>query len=90
MLNGRERDADLTETRRTNSLCLVPIGKWPICPISALSSKFYPRNINHMPAVKFFARLDLDQIFLFLDEHYLLTDSWLALLLTDAALNFHL
>jgi hypothetical protein len=24
-----------------------------------------------MPAVKFFARLDLDQICLFLDEHYL-------------------
>jgi hypothetical protein len=33
-----------------------------------LRSKFYPRNINHMPAAKFFARLDLDPICLFLDE----------------------
>jgi hypothetical protein len=34
-----------------------------------LREKFNPRNINHMPAVKFFARLDLDQICLFLDAH---------------------
>jgi hypothetical protein len=34
-----------------------------------LREKFYPRNINHMPAVKFFARLDLDQIDLFMDGH---------------------
>ncbi|VTR64098.1 conserved hypothetical protein [Desulfosarcina cetonica] len=47
----------------------MPIQKWPICPISVFREKFYPRNINYMPAVKFFARLDLDQIFLFLDEH---------------------
>ena len=52
---------------------LVPIHKWPICPISALPEKFNPRNINHMPAVKFFARLDLDQICLFLDGHSLAT-----------------
>lgn len=32
--------------------------------------KFYPRNINHMPPVKFFGRLDLDQNPSFLDEHY--------------------
>jgi hypothetical protein len=38
---------------------LVPIQKWPICPISALPEKFYPRNINHMSLVKFFGRLDL-------------------------------
>ncbi len=48
---------------------LAPIHKWPIFPISALCEKFYPRNINHMPAAKFFARLDLDQIYLFLDGH---------------------
>jgi hypothetical protein len=48
---------------------LVPIQKWLICPISALHEKFNPRNINHMPAVKFSARLDLDQIILFLDGH---------------------
>jgi hypothetical protein len=53
---------------------LVPIQKWPICPISALHEKFNPRNINHMPAVKFFARLDLEQICLFLDGHDLLID----------------
>ncbi|MEJ2660169.1 MAG: hypothetical protein P8Z73_05550, partial [Desulfobacteraceae bacterium] len=41
------------------------------CPISALHEKFNPRNINHMPAVKFSARLDLDQIILFLDGHKL-------------------
>ena len=32
---------------------LVPIHKWPICPISALREKFNPRNINHMPVVNF-------------------------------------
>jgi predicted CXXCH cytochrome family protein len=40
----------------------VPFQKWPICPISALREKFNPRNITHMPPVKFFARLDLEQI----------------------------
>jgi hypothetical protein len=49
----------------------VSIHKWPICPISALREKFNPRNINHMPAVKFFVRLDLEQICLFLDGHVL-------------------
>jgi hypothetical protein len=48
---------------------LVTIHKWPICSISALFSKFIPRNINHMPADEFYARLDLNQICLFLDEH---------------------
>ncbi len=38
---------------------LVPIHKWPICPLSVLHEKFNPRNINHMPAVKFFVRLIL-------------------------------
>jgi hypothetical protein len=50
----------------TAGIYLVPIHKWLICPISdsitGLCEKFYPRNINHMPAVKFFACLDLDQI----------------------------
>ncbi len=46
----------------------MPIQKWPICTTSMFREKFYPRNINHMPAVKI-ARLDLDQIFLFLDGH---------------------
>jgi hypothetical protein len=30
-----------------------------------LHEKFDPRNINHMPAVKFSMRLDLEQICLF-------------------------
>jgi hypothetical protein len=34
-----------------------------------LHEKFNPRNINHMPPVKFFVRLDLNQICLFLDGH---------------------
>jgi hypothetical protein len=50
---------------------LVPIQKWLICPLSALREKFNPRNINQMPVVKFFVRLDLDKIILFLDGHYL-------------------
>jgi len=33
--------------------------------------KFYPRNINYMSVVKFFARLDLNQICLSVDGHYL-------------------
>jgi len=33
-----------------------------------LQDQVYPRNIKHMPAVKFLASLDLDQIILFLDE----------------------
>jgi hypothetical protein len=46
-----------------------------------LREKFNPRNINHMPvedpepligAVKFFVRLDLNQICLFLDGHLLI------------------
>jgi hypothetical protein len=31
----------------------------PFFPNSLLLSKFYPRNINHMPVVKFIERLDL-------------------------------
>jgi hypothetical protein len=53
----------------------LSIHKWPICLITALCSKFYPRNINYMPAVKpelkLVACLDLNPICLFLDEHYL-------------------
>jgi hypothetical protein len=52
---------------------LVPIHKWLICPISALHEKFNPRNISHMPAVKFSGRLDLEQIILFVDGHELIS-----------------
>jgi len=47
----------------------VSVHKRPIGPISALREKFNPRNIDHMPAVKFFVRLDLDPIRLFVDGH---------------------
>jgi nitric oxide reductase NorD protein len=51
-----------------------------------LREKFNPRNINHMPAVKFFARLDLDQICLFMDGHYQAPDKRL-LLMTETNLS---
>jgi hypothetical protein len=47
----------------------VFIHKWLFRPISASGSKFYPRNINYMPVVKFFACLDLNQNSSFLDGH---------------------
>ena len=43
----------------------------PFFPNSALCSKNYPRNINHMPVVIFVACLDLEQKSLFMDGHYL-------------------
>ncbi len=30
-------------------------------PISSLYEKFYPRNINYIPVVKFFVCLDIEQ-----------------------------
>jgi hypothetical protein len=42
-------------------LFLGCLEKLSFCPISALFKKFYPRNINYMPAVNFFSRLDLEQ-----------------------------
>jgi hypothetical protein len=39
----------------------VSIHKWSFCPISALCEKNNPRNITHMPAVIFFACLNLEQ-----------------------------
>ncbi|HSQ83185.1 MAG TPA: hypothetical protein VLM43_00560, partial [Desulfobacterales bacterium] len=50
---------------------LVSIHKCSFCPIPALCSKNNPWNINHMPAVIFFACLDFEQKSSFLDEHYL-------------------
>jgi len=50
---------------------LVPIQKRSFRPISALCSKFYPRNIMYMPAVKFFACLELERKSTILDGHYL-------------------
>jgi hypothetical protein len=39
----------------------MSIHKWSFCPISVLRSKNNPRKITHMPAVIFFACLDLEQ-----------------------------
>jgi hypothetical protein len=41
------------------------LAKWPFRPISVLLKKFYPRNIGHMPAVKFSSRLDLERKYSF-------------------------
>jgi len=49
----------------------VPIQKWLFSPISVLGEIFNPRNINHMPAVKIFARLELNENISFLDGHQL-------------------
>ena len=50
---------------------LVPVHKWLFFPKSSLLSKFNPRNISYMPAVKFIERLDLEKTISFLDRHYL-------------------
>jgi hypothetical protein len=34
-----------------------------------VGQNFNPRNITHMPAVKIFARLELDETISFLDGH---------------------
>jgi len=49
----------------------VSVHKWSFCPISALCLKNNPRNTQCIPAVIFFACLDLEQKFSFLDGHYL-------------------
>jgi acyl transferase domain-containing protein len=40
---------------------LVSIRKRCFSPNSSLCSEFHPRNINYMPAAKFFTRLDLEK-----------------------------
>jgi hypothetical protein len=49
----------------------VPVQKWLFSPISALGENFNPRNINHMPAVKIFTRLELNENISFLNGHQL-------------------
>jgi len=65
----------------------VPIQKRSFCPISALCSKFYPRNINYILAVKFFAGLDLEQKSSFLDGHKIVR---FAILLYIVTFELHL
>ena len=50
---------------------LVSIRKRLFRPISALCSKWHPRNINPFDAVKFFASFDLDQNASFRNGHEL-------------------
>ena len=38
-----------------------PFAKQSFRPNSVLCSKFYPRNINHMPVVKFLAWFDFER-----------------------------
>jgi len=38
-----------------------PVALMSFRPISSLYEKFYPRNINYMPVVKFFVCLDLER-----------------------------
>jgi hypothetical protein len=47
----------------------VSIQKWLFSPISLLGGNFNPRDINHMPAVKISARLELNENISFLDGH---------------------
>jgi len=50
---------------------LASIHKWLICPISVSGSNFNPQNTSNIPAVKIFAFLELEQIILVMDGHYL-------------------
>ena len=43
-------------------LSIGHLAKLPFRPISALHEKFYPRNIIHMPVVKFFVCLGVSQV----------------------------
>ena len=42
-------------------LIYEPFAKHSFRPNSALCSKFYPRNINHIPVVKFLAWFDFER-----------------------------
>ena len=55
--------------RRRTFVLQVPENNADAVPCERIQ-KFYTQNINHMPAVIFFARLDLEPICLFLDGHY--------------------
>jgi hypothetical protein len=47
----------------------VSVHKWSFCPISVSYSKNNPWNIYHMPAVIFFACLDLEQKLSYMHGH---------------------
>ncbi len=47
--------------KRVKEHQMMPLAKWSFHPNSALRSKFYLRNIQYNPAVKFFACLDFER-----------------------------
>ena len=57
------------DTNPAKMISLSSIHKWLFSPISLLGGNFNPRNINHMPAVKISARLELDENISFMDGH---------------------
>jgi len=67
---GKADDIQNTKVPSENSKAqLLPIHKWSFWTISALCSKNNPRNINYMPAVIFFACLDLEKKSSSMDGH---------------------
>ena len=71
--DGTKRRQDSIRRQRLPATELVSVRKRLFCPNSSLRSKFNPRNIDHMPAVKFFARLDLEQNSSLPDGHKLVS-----------------
>jgi hypothetical protein len=56
-----EHDEIIYTVYNMNVLYPEPFAKRSLRPNSALCSKFYPRNINYMPVVKFLACLDFER-----------------------------
>jgi len=63
-ITGIERNLVLTEK---GIYIRLSIHKWLFCSIPVSGSKFNPRNIAYIPAVKIFVFLGLEQIISFLD-----------------------
>jgi len=53
-------------------------------PDICVARKIESSDINHMPAVQFSVRLDLNQIFLFMDGHYLTSSVLLSIKLNGS------
>jgi len=57
-------------------------------PISSLYEKFYPRNINYMPVVKFFVCLGVFAYLTSNENHIKSTDSYIVTLFPEPTLRF--
>jgi hypothetical protein len=55
------REQFVIPTADINKTTMSPLKNIPFRPISASDSKFNPRNIPYIPAVKFFAFLELER-----------------------------